>query len=1056
MMVVHQSRWMLLALALALTGASVAARAALASKPDIPYRLTSWTSQQGLPQNTVDCVLQTGNGYIWCGTRYGLVRFDGVQFTTFSDELNDVGMDTLDVRSLAEDTENRLWLSSRSALVCLSEGHFKMVPLPEAQRNARIQKIYSKSNGKLWIARPFEVLCLEDGLVTQTLRLNSTCPGDGEIDNLFEDSQGRLWVRTSYAEHFWWLCFNPENGAWTNLTNIVGVAANDLGGLTEGRGGWLWMARPGELLCWQQGVLSRFPSKDAWGDRGVKCLAEDLRGNVWIASEGGVQLHRFGQGTFKSFDESSGAMSTEDVRCVVPDREGNIWVGTGNRGLARLRPRELIAYLAGSYSTLDEVYSISPGIGDSVWLATADGLVQFQQGKFVVFTNTVAKHVDGWVLRARAALEDREGTVWAGTDRGLWTLRNGVFEQCEIPRMDGQGRRLITSILEDRRGVIWMGTPCGLLERNEGKYRLWGTNDGLSDPIVFGVAEGQDGSIWAGTKFGGINRILRGQIRTYGTRDGLLNQEAWPLRVEKDGTVWVGTMRGLNRIRGDEVRSVTMAQGLYDNLAYCLIEDGQNRYWSFCNRGIWRVNKSDLHAVADGRLAMVNCVHYDEGDGMLSAEGNGDQQPNACELPNGELWFPTTRGVVTLKPDEMQDNQVPPGVVIEQVRVDDELVLPASEHPGEQGTSTAGTIAARPLPKPGNRAPLHLPAGRARTVELRYTATTFLDSDQACFRYRLEGHESDWNEARTRRVAVYTNLRPGEYLFSVEACNSHGYWSKLPAQFAFSVAPFFYQTWGFYVACGVALAAGLAAWHTRRFGTRAHLQQLKQERAVLDERARIAKDLHDDLGANLTGIAMQIEVARRQLNQPQVAQACLESIANSARAMVNQMRDVVWSLNPQCDTLESFCVYISDFATGFLASAGLRCRLDLPDEMPDRRLSAEMRHHLMLVLKEALNNAARHARATEVRISLALESDALVLTVADNGRGFPYANPNRNGAHAELHPAVDPMQAKVNGGGRGLTNMNRRVGLLGGRFTIDSQLGLGTRMSVVIPLRSKR
>ncbi len=467
------------------------------------------------------------------------------------------------------------------------------------------------------------------------------------------------------------------------------------------------------------------------------------------------------------------------------------------------------------------------------------------------------------------------------------------------------------------------------------------------------------------------------------------------------------------------------------------------------------MNKSELHAVADGRSEMVNCVHYDEGDGMLSAEGNGDQQPNACALPNGELWFPTTRGVVTMNPDEMHDNQVPPGVVIEQVRVDDQLVLPAPEPPRELETSTPGTMAAAPLPRPGNRAPLRLEAGRARTVELRYTATTFLDSEQACFRYRLEGHETAWNEARTRRVAVYTNLRPGDYRFSVEACNSHGYWSKTPAQFAFSVAPFFYQTWVFYIACGMTLAAGLVAWHTRRFGARAHLQQLKQERAVLDERARIAKDLHDDLGANLTGIAMQIEVARRQLDQPLVAQTCLESVASSARAMVDQMRDVVWSLNPQCDTLESFCAYISDFATGFLENAGLRCRLDLPDEVPDRQLSAEMRHHLMLVLKEALNNAARHARATEVRICLALESDALVLTVADNGRGFTHPNPDGDGAHGQPNPAADPVQAKVNGSGRGLPNMNRRVGLLGGRFAVDSRLGLGTRISVHVPLRPK-
>ncbi len=337
-------------------------------------------------------------------------------------------------------------------------------------------------------------------------------------------------------------------------------------------------------------------------------------------------------------------------------------------------------------------------------------------------------------------------------------------------------------------------------------------------------------------------------------------------------------------------------------------------------------------------------------------------------------------------------------------------------------------------------APIRLPPGRARVLEIRYTATTFVDAEQARFRYRLEGHEQDWHEARTRRVALYTNLRPGNYRFCVTACNRHGCWSQAPAQFAFYLAPHFYQTWPFSVVCALTMASGLGGWHFRRLRVRSRLRRLEQERALQEERGRIAKDLHDDLGANLTGIAMQIEVARKELDRPDAAQLHLQAIAQAARAMAERMRDVVWSLNPQCDTLESFCAYVSDFAEGFLRTAGLRCRLDLPEELPERQLSAEARHHLMLVVKEALNNTARHAVASEVRIGLDVGANALSLTIADNGRGFPpgQAPPASGPAALDPRPA---HRAAGNGGGRGLANMRRRVTALGGDFTLHSEAG---------------
>ena len=304
----------------------------------------------------------------------------------------------------------------------------------------------------------------------------------------------------------------------------------------------------------------------------------------------------------------------------------------------------------------------------------------------------------------------------------------------------------------------------------------------------------------------------------------------------------------------------------------------------------------------------------------------------------------------------------------------------------------------------------------------------------------------------TQRVALYTNLRPGPYRFHVEARNHHGYWSKVPAGFDFEIQPRLYQTWPFYALCALGVATGLGGWHFRRLNLARRDHRLRQERALQEERSRIAKDLHDDLGANLTGIALQIDVASREVHDPTRLQQRLQSLASSVRGVIGGMREVVWSLNPRCDTLESFCTYACDYAESFISAAGLRCRFDVPEEFPEQVLSAETRHHLLLVLKEALNNAVRHAGASEVRVGLRHEQEALTLTFDDNGRGI--APNNLRGAASDRSDAgegPDSNPPPRNSGG-GLNTMRRRVETLGGTFELKSGPGLGTHITVRIPL----
>ena len=777
-------------------------------KPD-QFRVDNWTAEQGLPQNTISALAQTRDGYLWAGTRYGLARFDGVQWTAFVNELSALDNDSLDVRSLVEDSAGRLWFHSEQSLVCLEAGKFKRWSGEALPFTGRINHIIAGRDGGLWVTRADGAFHFLDGKNEHLMGVwevaREVGGSESELTETWEDREGRLWLRKT-----WW---SGSRSVWQrvdfktwfvdSLPEVLEVAETaDLGAVLQDRAGRIWVGRPGELLCWD-GRLTRFDVSAVWGQNRVERMTEDAAGNLWIVSRGPVQLHRFAAGRFKSFGPADGVRNTDDIRCFLSDREGDLWVGSGAGGLYRLQSRPLVSLLTGFMPAMEEVYSVSPGQEGRVWLATTYGLVKYQHGGFSVYTNSFGLGTENLFLRVRPAYEDPAGNVWCGVDRqGLNLLRGEQITPApdlELPRL---AREKIRALLTDRAGTLWVATRQGLWSGRAGQWRHWTTNDGLTDQSFFGLLEGTDGSLWAGTEHGGVQHLENGRFHHFTTADGLLDDYAWPLRAEADGTVWVGTERGLNRIRGREIRTVTTSQGLFDNLAYCLLEDQQGRYWSFCNRGIWRMKKADLNAVADGKQAMLTCVSYGEDDGMASTEGNGDQQPNAAALPNGELWFPTTRGVVKLDPTHMRENEVPPGVVIEEVRVDDEAVF---KDGGLCGSGTGSGTGVSPevieTHRRDARATMRLPPGRARVLQIRYTANTFVDSELARFRYRLEGHETAWQEAKQRRVALYTNLRPGAYRFVVEACNSHGYWSAQPATFAFSLAPHFYQTWAFRGLC---------------------------------------------------------------------------------------------------------------------------------------------------------------------------------------------------------------------------------------------------------------
>jgi signal transduction histidine kinase len=451
--------------------------------------------------------------------------------------------------------------------------------------------------------------------------------------------------------------------------------------------------------------------------------------------------------------------------------------------------------------------------------------------------------------------------------------------------------------------------------------------------------------------------------------------------------------------------------------------------WLSSHSGIWRASKEELNRYADGEIQSVRWLGYGKAEGLASQTCAGGFQPGATRAPDGRIWFPTPKGIAIVDPANVSTNNAPPPVVIEEMLADEKPVdlRPLGHSGGPQSPSNAVCI----------------PPGKQR-FQIHYTALSYVSPDKVQFKYRLKGREEQWNDVGSERVANYTYLRPGSYCFQVIASNNNGLWNEDGAALAFTVLPYFWQTWWFEAffasGCAMALTAGVFAVSRRR--VRRKLEQLERQRALERERARIARDIHDDLGASLTRITMLSQTVRSELDGRLQATNDVDQIYTTARELTRAMDEIVWAVNPKHDTLDSLVTYLGRFAQHFLSSAGIRCRLDVPLYLPSWSLTAEIRHNVFLGLKEALHNVVKHAAATEVRISLQLQSGGFVLLVADNGRGFDHQAHN-------VVASADPRSARLSTG-NGLANMQRRLQEIGGHCEWHTAPGEGTRIKFVV------
>ena len=992
----------ILAFALAMTTGGLSA-AQVRVVPE--YRLSQWTVEDGLPQSSVQRIAQTSDGYLWLGTLFGLARFDGVKFTVFdlgNTPAMHAGADS--VEALAPDREGDLWIGTSGGLLLRRNHEFKLYT--NGLWNLEVRGLCVARDGTLWVGQSHGLSRLRDGVLSRVA--STSLFDDASTRHIVETRDGTLWFGTDRRL----VRRDPATGDFAEfpLPNVKEGTVSTLFGDRRNRL-WVSLHESRDLFCIESNQVRTVklqlgnPARDR--HLGAATMVEDRWGEVWISVRVGGGMHRMtGAEEFKPYYDERGLIVPESI-CSLEDREGNLWLGTRADGLLRLQRRQVRTLLHTESTRLNIVWSVSGGATGTVWAATDGGVWRIRGGKVDMLQ--LSNRVDSVVA-------SRAGPVWAGQRKtGLikWDPDDMVPQL--INPLSGK-RSIVSVIYEDRSGALWLGTEGGLARRGEaGSLEWFGKEDGLQSPDVRAILEDSRGTLWVATMGGGLFWRTNGKFHPFGTAEGLSHKDSWVLHEDGSGTLWAGTQYGLNRIKDGRCFVFATTNGLFNSVINQIIEDTAGNFWLSCNRGIFWVAKAELEAVAAGRAAAVRSFDVGESDGMLAGETNGERQPAGCRTPDGRLWFPTPRGVVDFDPAgiiaERRAQQEPPPVVIEHVSIGEHHVLLGDGHPAAQ--------------------PVELKPGWAGILQLAYTANKFVAPSKVSFKYRLLPMEPDWFNADTRRVALYHNLSPGRYRFEVMASNHADDGTHAPASFEFTLLPTFWQTRWFKAICilgGVILLVIAQSYHLRFQRRKA---RTLQEAAIESERQRIAQNMHDELGSSLASISILSDIAGREAARPEEAKPHLAKIAAGTRELIARLGELVWSTSPRHDPIEQVVDHFLAHAKDFLEPAGVRCRFDIPGNLPRRPLTSETRHHLFLAFKETLNNVWRHARASEVWIRVRFDDRKLTVIVEDNGCGF------------------DPA-APVSGHGR--ENLQRRMMEARGRCEYDSAPGRGTIVQLVVPI----
>jgi signal transduction histidine kinase/ligand-binding sensor domain-containing protein len=957
------------------------------------YAHTAWRIEDGFFSGTPQAITQTRDGYLWIGTEGGLVRFDGVRFVPWMAP-DGKQLPSTHIHSLLGASDGSLWIGTSSGLA--NWNHLDLVNISGSP--AFIETILQDPGGKVWVTRSqvrddAGSLCEVTGGVLR-------CHGAGDgisfayAQPLFRDALGNLWIGSSLG-----LC------RW----------------------------KPGESKTYIDKALMQ-----AKGLAGVGAIAAGDDGFVLVGmkrSGKGLGLQQLSEGGWKDYVLPGMDGTQLEIAAMLRDRDGGLWIGTGNHGIYRVHDGKADHFTGADGLSSDAVQGFYEDREGDIWVASSRGIDRFHETRVVSFSireGLTSEDVD-------SVFAARDGTVWIGNSRALDVLRQGKFSA--IGPRNGLPGRLITSLLEDHDGQLWVGIDNGLSVYEHGQFRAVNKPDAKPIGVVTAITEDLDHNIWAATTQPALFRIRDLRVReeiappriprvqslaadpTNGIWLGLANGDLARYRpgqldimptnrpvnhtignllVESDGSVWGVTQDGLLRWKEGKEKLLNSYNGLPCDNVFALVKDNHGALWLDTQCGLVVIEGSELNRWWQQPDVRLNVRTLDVFDG--AQPGRTNFRPGVSKSPDGKLWFANENILQVIDPEHLKGNGVPPPVHVEQIIADRKKYLPRDR--------------------------LELPA-RTRDVEIDYTALSLVVPEKVHFRYQLEGHDSDWQDPQNRRQAFYTDLPPGNYRFHVIASNNDGVWNEAGAEVGFEVLPAFYQTAWFRILCVFAAAGILGLIYVLRLRHLAARMQARFEER-LEERERIARDLHDTLLQGIYSASLHFNLADARLPEDSPAKTAVKRGSELLRQVSQEGRNALRSLRSPEVTPDALEHALSRLPKEFALPVGID--FQVATEGRPRVLRPLIRDEAYLIAREAVLNAFRHARATKIEVEVDYASRHLRILVRDNGCG------------------MESGLLRVGREGHwGLTGMRERAEKIGATLQVLSRPNAGTEIHLSIP-----
>ena len=959
----------------------------------------AWQTEDGLPDNSVSTISQSPDGYLWIGTNGGAIRFNGNKFHPLPLGEN-ANLPSQQVHAMLIDRVGRLWLGmERGPLVRIEKNSSRLFQASNGLPDKRIGTICEDLGGRIWANYSGGVVRIDGDEITRFSEKHRI--PTAQHSSVVCDTDGQVWM----ASHSWLGRLDDEG--YHRFQRFDSAPLR----IAPSRQSGLWIINESTLLLLESD-FKRTHVVDLPAGLTVNTIFEDHLGAVWI----GTQKN----GLLRFFEKHLERIPTSHpwISCIQEDQNHNIWIGTKGGGLNLILTRTASLIDQAFGLPFSSVRSISCDSRGRTWATSLDGQIGFRSsGKWHLFTDLP----EGTI--AQCLSTDTSGLVWIGTKKnGIYQLKDN-----ELTSFEGLSTGFVRSILSTKNDDLLVTTsyPHHLHRIRNGEIFTF------EKPIDFisirAITESPDGTLWIGSSNGHLLRIDGDHLIDESAIDGPQNLSIRTLHSTPDGSLWIGYAGyGLGHLKSGVYRRFTKEHGLHDNYISQIQHDDHDRLWILANRGLFKVGLENLLAES----SHLYCQFFGRNHALPSIQPSRDFSPSSTRNHNGQLYFSTHQGLLKVIPDHQKNTSLPPQVLLEKITLNSKLIA-LFKNRSILSDSPHIVDLSRPNPR------LTLPPDHDNLV-ISFAALNFTSPENTLIRYRLLPWDKTWQVIDHQSNVTFPRLPAGNYQFEVIASNSNGLWSKDGPSLELIVKPFYWETWWFKLAIGVttALTAGGFVFLGLKRKHRDQLRKLTAREALEQERSRIARDIHDDLGASLTRIALLSQSPTTPGQTPPPSP--MSEIRSTTRELMRSMDGVVWAISPEHDEFDDLANYLSSYAQEFLSVADISCRFLFPVDLPERKLSAQLRHNLLLAFKEALNNIVKYAEASEVRISLTPAPRSFTLEIKDNGQGIDPEAP------------ADPLRPIT---GKGLANMQNRMEEIGGTCLVESNPGIGTTIEFKVPFK---